>query len=207
MDTTSQKQSTTVTSQNQSNPDRSSQLAAARQRALEVRKQRAEERKELKKQEKESEKLRLQKVKLENEKLRKELQQGDKGEKKDESPKKPEKEEPKAQEPPKETQQPAEPTQSKPVDKSDVAEEQAGVDNGPDPMTYMAHRIDHLTSMFEEEMNYKKRKREAQEKEAKRIAEANKNRHSALRADPTYTAYMNTTKKNVDTTLMNHIFG
>lgn len=228
MDSHRNAQSSTVTSQTQSKPvgeDRGAQLAAARQRALEVRKQRSEERKELKRQEQESEKLRLEKVKLENERLRKEIESSTNS-KSDENPKSPKRQKttdpnPKVGEKNEETKgsvaSPSKEKGEKRAREEDTSDDDTRddkdydaadkLDAPDDPLIHMASKIDKLSSMFEEEMQYKKKKRETKEKESKRVAEADRNRRSALRADPTYTAYMNSTKNTMQGSLMSHVFG
>lgn len=207
MESNRKAQSTPVTSQAQSGSDnrssdtqndRMAQLAAARARALEVRKQRAEEKKQLKQEEQESERLRLQKVKMENEKIRKELENNSDVNKEDKSPDPPS---------PKKVEEGA-PSTSFPSRKRErsaspppapVAEEEVDEDV-PHPTTYLAQRLDHLTSMFEEEMNYKKAKRAKKDEDAKKVAQQR-------RLDPGYTAYVSGMRKTRDNMLMSHVFG
>lgn len=210
----------------QSNPDRASQLAAARQRAVEVRKQRAEEKKELKMQEKENEKLRLQKVKLENERLKNEISTAsDDGNETDTDtkPKKASKKgkkrqtnddvastfvvDPRASEKGKEKTDKKEEASANVVEGDDKAQTAPSQSTSVDLLAPVAEKIEKLTSMFEEEMQYKKRKREEREKEASRQHESSRNRHIQMVQDPAYVAYNNGMKKMRDSVLMTHVFG
>lgn len=207
----------------QSNPDRASQLAAARQRAVEVRKQRAEEKKELKMQEKENEKLRLQKVKLENERLKNEISTAsDDGNETDTDtkPKKASKKGKKRQtnddvastfvvdpEKGKEKTDKKEEASANVVEGDEKAQTAPSQSTSVDLLAPVAEKIEKLTSMFEEEMQYKKRKREEREKEASRQHESSRNRHMQMVQDPAYVAYNNGMKKMRESALMTHVFG
>lgn len=198
---TSQGQSKAVTSGSDTQNDRMAQLEKARQRALEVRKQRAEEKKQLRQEEEESEKLRLQKVKLENEKLRKEIESAGKG--LSPAPSSPKKKPEEGAPPPSPPKEPNKKRDRSPDDSELSVGEELGERaeaDVPDPMTYVAQRIDHLTGMFEEEMNYKKKKREEKEKEAKKTVVQKKH-------DPAFTAYVSGMKKTREQMMRDHIFG
>jgi len=184
--------------------DRAAQLAAARLRAVEVRKQRAKEKGELKLQEKENERLRLEKVKQENEKLKKSIE----GDKEEPSPKRAKVEESDNGSKPTEGDGPRQQPTVDTVPAEPVAPAPAKSEDASNShILQVAEKINALETLFREEMEYKKRKRADKEQEEKKQNEARQARANAIHHDPTYVAYNNGMKKTRDSVFMSHVFG
>jgi hypothetical protein len=144
-------------------------LAAARERALEVRKSKAEDKINLKKEFAENDRLKLEATRIQNEKLRKEVEGAkvstEKGEKdggKNEDT--PSKEQDEKEEPaPTGTKRASSPPPAKPAADKDGGDDDE--DLPPHPLQYISDRLNGFADMFEEEMKYKRTKREAKAKE------------------------------------------
>lgn len=145
-------------------------MAAARARAVEVRKSKAEEKQNLKRELEDNGKLRLESTRIQNEKLRKEVESAKvpKEEGDDDKVKNA-----KTSEAPKEDKEGD--AKKAPIPPPSAGGD--GADNGPNetdnesdddldphPLQYVADRIDRMSAMFEEELNYKRQKREAKAK-------------------------------------------
>jgi len=190
--------------------DRAAQLAAARQRAIEVRKQRAEEKRELKQQEKENDRLRLERVKKENEKLKKSIEKDEEvsSPKRAKVDRSPEKEKPST-----EVDGPRQDATVEPLPVQSVAMKVSTNNNGHDAadFTQIVTKIISLENMFREEMEYKNKRRAEKDKineqRAEKRSQALNRFHQAIQGDPAYPAYSSGMKKTRDNVLMTHVFG
>jgi hypothetical protein len=163
---------------------------------VEVRKSKAEEKLNLKRELEDNGKLRLESTRIQNEKLRKEVESAkvptdaDAGkDKKASSPSPKKKETPAEGKTTPATASDAPPAVPAVVDGGDADVEDNDEDElEPHPLQYVADRIDRMSAMFEEELAYKKQKREAKSK-------APANSHRAFAVHNNYLRAMDTNNR------------
>jgi hypothetical protein len=148
-------------------------LAAARERALEVRKSKAEDKVNLKKEYAENDRLKLEATRINNDKLRKEVENAKVPQEKNDIVREKQssiESEDEKEQAPKETVAPQKPAhKSGPTETHDhtraMSEDEGDDDLPPHPLQYISDKLVALHDMFGEEMQYKKTKREAKAKE------------------------------------------